>query len=225
MSPMGKLYSTSSIMTQIHSGFSHQCTVWIPFKTLHSLLTDMSRTKQLLTPDHHCLLFEDFLTLRPGTDIALLLCYNHPILNDKRTWMPIMRSVLVYNPIATRTIAGKQFFVFEEIVRSNHHADAFTNKMLTESKIERYCGLREGSAICLDIVSTHQDSRRLYTLDFFYHDFFSNIDTSQYWTIHSTRQLSLIKKSYHNISIERYSAAYIGELMGDTMQCNLQHIE
>ena len=154
-------------MAQIHSGFSCQCTVWKPFKILCALLTDMTRTKQLLTPDHHGLMFKEFLALCPGTAAILLLCYNHPILNDKRTWMPIMRSALVNNPIVTRIIVGKQLFVFEAIVRSNRHADAFANKTLTESEIERYCGLREGSEICLDIVGTNQDSRCLHTLDFF----------------------------------------------------------
>ena len=111
----GKLYSTSGIMTQIHSRFSRQCTVWKPFKTLHTLLTDMTRTKQLLTPDHHCLFFEDFLALHLGTNVALFLCYAHLILNDKETWMPIIRSALANNPIATWAIVGKQFLSLRQL--------------------------------------------------------------------------------------------------------------
>ena len=114
----GKPHNTSGIMIQIHSGFSRQCTVRNPFYKLRSLPTDLSKSKQLLTPYHHHLLFEDFLLLGPGTDIALLLCYDHPVLYDK-TWQPLLKRALENNPIVTRTIVGKQFFVFKTIIHSN----------------------------------------------------------------------------------------------------------
>ena len=44
-----------------------QCTVWLPYNKLRDLLTDPSCTQNLLTPDHHHLLFKHFAALEPGT--------------------------------------------------------------------------------------------------------------------------------------------------------------
>ena len=67
VSSNGKPNNTSGVMIQAHGGFSRQCTVWKPFHKLRPLLTDLSQSRHLLTPNHYCVLFEDFLALCPGT--------------------------------------------------------------------------------------------------------------------------------------------------------------
>ena len=219
----GKPYDTSGVMIQIHGGFSRQCTVWKLFHKLYPLLTDLSWSRHLLTPDHHCLLFEDFLALCPGTEVALLLQFDHLALYDK-TWQPLLKRALENNPIVTKTIVGKRFFVFETIVQSNHHADKFANSTLTESKIHHICSYCKGSAIRLDVVGTNDHAMRLHALDFFYNNFLHNIDTVQFWKVHPTSHISAIKASFHGISIKQCSAItsrYFDELMGDATQCGL----
>ena len=98
------------------------------------------------------------------------------------------------------------------------------NNTLTESEFDHYCSFREGSAVRFDIVGTDDDSSRLHTLDFFYHDLLNSIDTVQFWTVHSTSRISLIEDSFHGISILQCSAitsTYVDELMGDATQCGL----
>ena len=89
-----KVYQTNGIMCQIYNGFAKQCTVWAPYNKLSDLLTDPTRTRNLLTPDQHRLLFEHFAALTPGTTVAILLRSNHYFLNDDY-WKPLMRNALL----------------------------------------------------------------------------------------------------------------------------------
>ena len=76
-------------MRQIYIGFSRSCDVWHPFITLKDLLTDPSRSRNLLTQDHHRLLFENYAALQPGESVALLLRNDHAFVTNK-DWKPIM---------------------------------------------------------------------------------------------------------------------------------------
>ena len=68
-----KGFNTNGVMRQIYIGFLRSCDVWHPFIPLKDLLTDPSRAKNLLTQDHHRLLFENYAALQPGESVMLLL--------------------------------------------------------------------------------------------------------------------------------------------------------
>ena len=92
-----------------------------------------------------------------------------------------MQKALQQNPIATRTVNGKRFFIFECVVRANRHADDFGNKTLTQNQIKKICAYREGVAIHFDIIGT-EDSRGIaHTIDFFHYEFFDHIHSVQFW--------------------------------------------
>ena len=211
-----KGFNTNGVMCQIYIGFLRSCDVRHPFKTLRDLLIDPSRAKNLLTQDHHRLLFENYAALQPGES-------DHTFLTNK-VWKPIMQKTLQQNPIATRTINGKRFFIFECVVRANCHADDFGDNTITQNQIERICTYHEGVAICFDIIGTEDSKGIAHTIDFFHFKFSKNLHLVQFWTVHHINKLSSIKDYLSSASIERCAAVtsvYVEELMGEAAQLGI----
>ena len=99
-------YNTNGIMRQIYIGFSKQCKVWYPFHNLKSLLSDPEQSRNVVTQDHHWLLFENYAALKPGAPVIMLLAGNHTYLQHQ-DHKPIMQMALQNNPLITRAINGK----------------------------------------------------------------------------------------------------------------------
>ena len=56
-----KPFQTCGIMKKVYNNFSSESKVWFPFLHLKELLSDDTKSKEVLTVDNHRLLFEDFL--------------------------------------------------------------------------------------------------------------------------------------------------------------------
>ena len=215
------LFNLPSLAPQKASTLMELCaSVWHPFKTLKDLLTDPSRAKNVLTQDHHRLLFENYAALQQGEQVVLLHRSDHTYLTNDY-WKPIMHKALQKNPVATRTINCKRFFIFKCVVRANHHADDFEDNTLTQDQIKKCCTYREGVAICFDIIGTEHDNDIAHTIDFFHYKFFRNLDSVQFWIVHHIIKLSGIKDYLTSSSIECCAAVtlvYVDKLIGDAAQ-------
>ena len=128
-------YNTNGIMRQIYIGFSKQYKVWYPFHNLKSLLSDPEQSRNMVTQDHHRLLFENYSALKPGAHVIVLLAGNHTYLKHK-DHKPIMQMALQKNPLITRAINGK---IFECVVWSNRYANDFADNTLTQQQIKHLC--------------------------------------------------------------------------------------
>lgn len=176
-----------------YNNFSSESKVWFPFLHLKELLSDDTKSKEVLTVDNHRLLFEDFLELCEGDYVIILINSSHHFLVDPY-WKEILKGILQRNPIKTRVIEKKRFFVFETIVRSNRHGNDFVNNVLNKKEILRFCSKREGSAVRFDIIdNVDATDASPYTIDIFYHEFFETLDQIQFWTAKSMKRLSNFK--------------------------------
>ena len=76
-----KPFQISAIMKQVYNNFSSESKVWFPFLHLRELLSDDTKSKEVLTVDHHRLLFEDFVELCEGDYVIILINSSHHFLS------------------------------------------------------------------------------------------------------------------------------------------------
>ena len=99
-----------------------------------------------MTVDHHRLLFEGFVKLKPGTEVTFLVAQMNHFFKDKNTFK-LFQSELKANPLVSRVISGKRYFAFQAVVMSNLKCHDFIDSNYTCCKIADLCTFREGLAI------------------------------------------------------------------------------
>ena len=101
----GNTFSTNGLMRCCYNGFGRSSAVksYLPFNKLKAKLTDLSIARHPLTDlsiarhpltvDHHRLLFEDFVELKPDTEVTFLISRMNHFFQDKGTKNCLMLSL------------------------------------------------------------------------------------------------------------------------------------
>ena len=207
-----KPFSTNGVMRRCYNGFgvANSCT-YVPFNEMKSTLTNSSLSRQPLTVDHHRLLFEDFVELKPGTEVVFLISRMNHLFQDNHIFK-MFQNELKENPLVSRVISGKRYFTFQAVVSANPKSEDFINSNYTRSEIANLCTFREGVAIRFELKSTKA------TINIFHYDFFQSMDTFQLWGSHSIERLALLQDSFYRNAAGRVGAVvstFIDELEGD----------
>ena len=110
------------------NGFGRSSTVksYLPFNKLKAKLTDLSTARHALTVVHHRLLFEDFVKLKPGTEVTFLISRMNHFFQNNGT-KELFQAELAANPLIPRVISGKRYFPFQAVVRANPKYDDFVD--------------------------------------------------------------------------------------------------
>ena len=103
-------------MRRCYNGFGRtiQGASYLPFNKIQKTLTDSSTARVPLSVDHHQLLFEDFVELKPDTKVTFLISHMNHFLTDKRS-LKMFEVKLKANPLVSRVISGKSYFAFDAV--------------------------------------------------------------------------------------------------------------
>ena len=132
----GQAMSTNGLMHHVYSSFGHSrpCKSYVPFNKLQSTLTDTSIARVPLTIDHHRLLLEDFVKLKPSVEITFLISRMNHFLKDPTT-LKMFENELVASLLAPRVISRKHYFAFQAVVCSNPKCTYFVYSNLTNREM------------------------------------------------------------------------------------------
>ena len=92
--------------------------IYLPFNKLQPTFNASSLARVPLSIDHHRLLFEDFIELKPGTEVTFLISQKNHYLKDSKN-KKLFEDELKANPLLSRVISGKRYFAFNTVVQSN----------------------------------------------------------------------------------------------------------
>ena len=103
----GQAMSTNGLMRHVYSSFgrSREVKSYLPFNNLQSTVTDCSIARAPLSINHHRLLFEDFIKLKPGVKVTFLISPMNHFFKDL-TSKKIFQNELMANPLAPRLSVG-----------------------------------------------------------------------------------------------------------------------
>ena len=116
----GQAFSTNGLMRRCYNSFGRykDDIIYLPFNKLQPTFNASSLARVPLSIDHHRLLFEDFIELKPGTEVTFLISQKNHYLKDSKN-KKLFEDELKANPLLSRFISGKRYFAFNTVVQSN----------------------------------------------------------------------------------------------------------
>ena len=158
-----------------------------------------------LSIDDGCMLLEDYMVIKPGCQVTILLPKNHFMLKSTsfraRGLQNLFKTAIRFNPFAPLQFQRTVYFAIKATVRSNVFCDDLTNGIKTQHETKQLMLKSSGAGITFSI-KFGTGARDIDHVCLFYSNFIQHPLDIMFWTASSNRSPSArimqLKKTSHN---------------------------